>query len=60
VVGGLGGIFTIFLFGLVYYDGDATQASKLLLLENGLYANDWSAFGKFIHLHTHSALLTWM
>jgi hypothetical protein len=46
VVGGLGGIFTIFLFGLVYYDGDVTQASKLLLLENGLYANDWSAFGK--------------
>jgi hypothetical protein len=60
VVGGLGGIFTIFLFGLVYYDGDATQASKLLLLENGLYANDWSAFGKLIHLHTRSALLTWM
>jgi hypothetical protein len=46
VVGGLGGIFTIFLFGLVYYDGDVTQAGKLLLLENGLYANDWSAFGK--------------
>jgi hypothetical protein len=46
VVGGLGGIFTIFLFGLVYYDGDVTQASKLLLLENGLYADDWSAFGK--------------
>lgn len=45
VVGGLGGIFTIFLFGLVYYDGDVHQASKLLLLENGLYANDWSAFG---------------
>lgn len=46
VVGGLGGIFTVFLFGLVYYDGDATLASKLLLLESGLYANDWSAFGK--------------
>ncbi|KAH8726856.1 hypothetical protein GQ44DRAFT_612851, partial [Phaeosphaeriaceae sp. PMI808] len=48
VVGGLGGIFTIFLFGLVYYDGDVTQAGKLLLLENGLYANDWSAFGAFV------------
>jgi hypothetical protein len=46
VVGGLGGIFTIFLFGLVYYDGDATLAGRLLLLEGGLYANDWSAFGK--------------
>jgi Na+/proline symporter len=49
VVGGLGGILTIFLFGLVYYDGDATQASKLLLLENGLYADDWSAFGNSPH-----------
>ncbi|KAH4213234.1 hypothetical protein HBI95_024490 [Parastagonospora nodorum] len=48
VIGGLGGIFTIFLFGLVYYDGDVTQAGKLLLLENGLYANDWSAFGAFV------------
>ena len=46
VVGGLGGIFTIFLFGLVYYDGDVTLAGRLLLLEGGLYANDWSAFGK--------------
>jgi Na+/proline symporter len=52
VVGGLGGIFTVFLFGLVYYDGDATLASKLLLLENGLYANDWSAFGKTIQIDT--------
>lgn len=48
VVGGLGGIFTIFLFGLVYYDGDVTMASKLLLLESGLYANDWSVFGAFV------------
>ncbi|PVI06474.1 hypothetical protein DM02DRAFT_714996 [Periconia macrospinosa] len=48
VVGGLGGIFTIFLFGLVYYDGNADLASKLLLLENGLYAEDWSAFGAFV------------
>lgn len=46
VVGGLGGIFTIFLFGLVYYNGDSTLAGRLLLLEGGLYANDWSAFGK--------------
>lgn len=48
VVGGLGGILTIFLFGLVYYDGDATQAGRLLLLEEGLYAQDWSAFGAFV------------
>jgi Na+/proline symporter len=56
VVGGLGGIFTVFLFGLVYYDGNADLASKLLLLEGGLYAQDWSAFGKF-HDATASAYL---
>ncbi|KAF3000689.1 hypothetical protein E8E13_002015 [Curvularia kusanoi] len=48
VIGGLGGIFSIYLFGLVYYKGDNTLASKLLLLEGGLYANDWSAFGAFV------------
>jgi len=48
VVGGLGGVFTIFLFGLVYYDGDVTKAGNLLLLEGGLYGNDWSAFGMSI------------
>jgi Na+/proline symporter len=48
VVGGLGGILTVFLFGLVYYDGNASSAGALLILENGLYANDWSAFGAFV------------
>ncbi|KAF1965096.1 hypothetical protein BU23DRAFT_490696 [Bimuria novae-zelandiae CBS 107.79] len=49
VVGSLGGIFTVFLFGLVYYDGDVHLASKLLILEGGLYAGDWSAFaGAFV------------
>ncbi|KAF2022080.1 hypothetical protein BU24DRAFT_339614 [Aaosphaeria arxii CBS 175.79] len=48
VIGGLGGIFTVFLFGLVYYDGNVDLASKLLILENGLYAGDWSAFGAFV------------
>ena len=45
VVGGLGGIFSVFLFGLVFYHGDARQAGNLILLEEGLYAGDWSAFG---------------
>ena len=48
VVGGLGGIFTVFLFGLVFYKGDARLAGDLLLLEQGLYGNDWSAFGAFV------------
>lgn len=47
VVGGLGGIFTVFLFGLVYY-GNAQEAGELLLLQKGLYGNDWSAFGAFV------------
>lgn len=46
VVGGLGGVLTVFLFGLVYYDGDIGMAGSLILLENGLYAEDWSVFGK--------------
>lgn len=53
VVGGLGGIFTVFLFGLVFYKGNADQAGRLILLENGLYANDWSAFGKSMKLTVH-------
>lgn len=44
VVGGLGGLFTVFIFGAIYY-GDAHQGASLLLLENGLYADDWSVFG---------------
>ncbi|KAF3035399.1 hypothetical protein E8E12_000638 [Didymella heteroderae] len=58
VVGGLGGIFTIFLFGLVYYDGDTRLAGRLLLLEGGLYANDWSAFGKLLMVFPVGTLLT--
>lgn len=47
VVGGLGGLVTVFLFGIVYY-GNAHDGSKLLLLEGGLYADDWSVFGAFV------------
>lgn len=47
VVGGLGGIFTVFIFGAIYF-GDALQGAKLMLLEQGLYGNDWSAFGAFV------------
>ncbi|KAG6033794.1 hypothetical protein E4U41_006801 [Claviceps citrina] len=47
VVGGLGGILTVFLFGTVYY-GNASDGAQLLLLKNGLYGNDWSAFGAFV------------
>ena len=45
VVGGLGGILTVFIFGTIYY-GNAHDGANLLLLEGGLYAEDWSVFGK--------------
>lgn len=47
VVGGLGGLFTVFLFGTVYF-GSAMQGAELLLLQKGLYAGDWSVFGAFV------------
>ncbi|POR32903.1 Urea transporter [Tolypocladium paradoxum] len=47
VVGGLGGIVTVFIFGTIYY-GNADDGSKLLLIQNGLYADDWSVFGAFV------------
>ncbi|KAH0543778.1 hypothetical protein FGG08_001960 [Glutinoglossum americanum] len=47
VVGGLGGILTIFIFGTIYF-GSALEGAKLILLERGLYAEDWSAFGAFV------------
>ncbi|KAG6303297.1 hypothetical protein E4U09_000389 [Claviceps aff. purpurea] len=47
VVGGLGGILTIFIFGVIYY-GNSYDAGQLLLVKNGLYAKDWSTFGAFV------------
>ncbi|KAL3420181.1 hypothetical protein PVAG01_08680 [Phlyctema vagabunda] len=47
VVGGLGGLLTVFIFGTIYF-GNALDGAKLLLLEQGLYGNDWSAFGAFV------------
>ncbi|KAF6222919.1 hypothetical protein HO133_000970 [Letharia lupina] len=47
VIGGLGGLLTVFIFGTIYF-GNAHEGAYLLLLENGLYANDWSAFGAFV------------
>lgn len=48
VAGGIGGILSVFFFGLVYYDGDVSRAGNLLILTEGLYASDWSAFGAFV------------
>jgi hypothetical protein len=47
VVGGLGGLFTVFLFGTVYY-GDAKMGAELMLLQQGLFTADWGCFGAFV------------
>ncbi|MCJ1265215.1 hypothetical protein MMC22_005090 [Lobaria immixta] len=47
VIGGLGGLLTVFIFGTIYYH-NAQDGANLMLLENGLYAQDWSAFGAFV------------
>ncbi|CCK71240.1 uncharacterized protein KNAG_0G01820 [Huiozyma naganishii CBS 8797] len=45
--GGFGGLFCTFLFGTFYYS-DFKEGVKLLLIWNGLYAEDWSTFGAFV------------
>ncbi|GAW21399.1 hypothetical protein ANO14919_109180 [Xylariales sp. No.14919] len=47
VVGGLGGILTVFIFGAIYYD-DAKKGGELLIVQQGLYTGDWGAFGAFV------------
>lgn len=47
VIGGLGGILCVFIFGTIYY-GDARTGASLILLEAGLYEGDWGAFGAFV------------
>ena len=47
VVGGLGGILSVFIFGTIYY-GDALAGAQLILLEQGLYGSDWGAFGAVV------------
>lgn len=44
IVGGLGGLLTVFIFGTIYF-GNAQDGANLLLLEGGLYTEDWSVFG---------------
>ncbi|KAL8942422.1 MAG: hypothetical protein Q9216_001686 [Gyalolechia sp. 2 TL-2023] len=47
VIGGLGGLLTVFIFGTIYY-GNALDGANLMLLEQSLYVDDWSAFGAFV------------
>lgn len=47
IISGLGGIISVFIYGAIYY-GSAFEGAQLLIVENGLYAKDWSAFGAFL------------
>ncbi|KAK9432997.1 hypothetical protein V1505DRAFT_210394 [Lipomyces doorenjongii] len=47
IVSGCGGVMSVFIFGCVYY-GSASGGGSMLLLMNGLYGDDWSAFGAFV------------
>ncbi|WFD24188.1 hypothetical protein MEQU1_002885 [Malassezia equina] len=53
VVGGCGGFLTVFVFGTIYYHGDAIRGGQLIGLPNGLYgidadASDYSVIGAFL------------
>lgn len=48
IAGGIGGIISAFIFGVIFYEGDVQRAGNLLLISEGLYANDWSVFGLFV------------
>lgn len=43
----IGGIITVFVYGTIYY-GSASQGGGLLLMEDGLYLDDWGPFGAFV------------
>lgn len=48
MVGGLGALVAVFIFGTVYY-GNAKDGGKLILVWNGLYnPEDWGPFGAFV------------
>jgi hypothetical protein len=57
VVGGLGGILTVFIFGTIYY-GNASDGAGVLLLKAGIYGSDWSTFGAFVAAPFGSLLWT--
>lgn len=50
VVGGCGGFLTVFVFGTIYYHGDAIEGGSLIGLPNGLYGDpdDYSVIGAFL------------
>ncbi|KAG7919120.1 hypothetical protein KL905_000403 [Ogataea polymorpha] len=48
MVGGLGALVAVFIYGTIYY-GNAKEGARLLLVWNGIYSDeDWGAFGAFV------------
>lgn len=49
-IGGCGGFLTVFVFGTIYYHGDAIAGGTLISLPNGLYGDpsDYSVVGAFL------------
>ena len=43
----IGGIITTFVFGTIYYHS-ASEGAALLIMEQGLYVDDWGPFGAFV------------
>ncbi|GEQ71933.1 hypothetical protein JCM33374_g5619 [Metschnikowia sp. JCM 33374] len=60
MVGGLGALLAVFVFGTIYY-GSAQEGGKLLLVWNGLYnSEDWGPFGAFVITPFGGLLFTFM
>jgi hypothetical protein len=57
IVGGLGGLLTVFIFGTIYY-GNAADGAGVLILKGGIYSSDWSTFGAFVAAPFGSLLWT--
>jgi len=45
--GSLGGMFSVWIFGMIFYNGDVKAAANLFILAS-LYTDDWSTFGTFL------------
>ncbi|CAG8453112.1 8273_t:CDS:2 [Cetraspora pellucida] len=59
LVGGLGGFFSIFIFGSAYFNS-AYEGAQLFILTNGLYADDYSVLGAFIVAPLGSIVFTFL
>lgn len=51
----IGGILGTYIFGTVYYKS-ASAGGSLLIMQKGLYGDDWGAFGAFIAAPVSSVL----